>query len=105
MDENWVGKKYLLIVPYSEWPEVGWALYERYYREYEMMGGEPIDKDWAKELYDMADKEQYIAMLGKALGMVSKCDGVVVANSCVNDRFTTDVVTAAEAAGFRVMKL
>lgn len=98
-------KKLLLIVPYSEYPAVSKELYKIYYNQYQNYGGKPVDEDWALSLYDMPPETVYMAKLGKAIGMAGECDGIVICNEVVNDRFTGDMQMIAQAAGFAVYKL
>lgn len=102
---EFVDKKLLLILPFSEYQEVVKALYPVYYKIYENYGGKPVDEDWAMQLYQLPKETLYMAKLGKAIGMAGECDGIAVCNEVVDDRFTRDVVNVAEAAGFAVYKL
>lgn len=102
---DFLDKKLLLIMPFSDYPQVSKELYKIYYKDYQNYGGKPVDEDWAMTLYDLPPETMYMAKLGKAIGMAGECDGIAICNNVVDDRFTRDMVMVAEAAGFAVFKL
>lgn len=104
---EFMDKKLLLIVPFSEDAPIATLLYHKYYKEYQNYGGKPVDEEWALKLYQAEElaKQPYMARLGLAMGMGAQCDGFLVCNDVVNDRFTRDVQLMAETGGWPVYKI